>query len=29
MGHAHAIWRTEGGYGVTADPRAESAALGL
>jgi gamma-glutamyltranspeptidase/glutathione hydrolase len=29
MGHAHAIWRTPGGYGVTADPRAESAALGL
>jgi gamma-glutamyltranspeptidase / glutathione hydrolase len=29
MGHAHAIWRTEGGYGATADPRAESAALGL
>jgi gamma-glutamyltranspeptidase/glutathione hydrolase len=29
MGHAHAIWRTDGGYGVTADPRAESAALGL
>jgi gamma-glutamyltranspeptidase/glutathione hydrolase len=29
MGHAHAIWRTRGGYGVTADPRAESAALGL
>ena len=21
MGHAHAIWRTSGGYGVTADPR--------
>jgi len=29
MGHAHAIWRTSGGYGATADPRAESAALGL
>lgn len=29
MGHAHAIWRTPGGYGATADPRAESAALGL
>jgi gamma-glutamyltranspeptidase/glutathione hydrolase len=29
MGHAHAIWHTDGGYGVTADPRAESAALGL
>jgi gamma-glutamyltranspeptidase/glutathione hydrolase len=29
MGHAHAIWRTAGGYGVTADPRAESASLGL
>ena len=28
MGHAHAIWRTRAGYGVTADPRAESAALG-
>ena len=29
MGHAHAIWPTRGGYGVTSDPRAESAALGL
>jgi gamma-glutamyltranspeptidase/glutathione hydrolase len=29
MGHAHAIWSTPGGYGATADPRAESAALGL
>jgi gamma-glutamyltranspeptidase / glutathione hydrolase len=29
MGHAHAIWRTTGGYGATSDPRAESAALGL
>jgi len=29
MGHAHAIWRSAGGYGATSDPRAESAALGL
>lgn len=29
MGHAHAIWATDGGYGATSDPRAESAALGL
>ncbi len=29
MGHAHAIWRTSGGYGATSDPRSEGAALGL
>jgi gamma-glutamyltranspeptidase/glutathione hydrolase len=29
MGHAHAIWRTPGGYGVTSDPRSEGTALGL
>ncbi len=29
MGHAHAIERTEGGYAVGTDPRAEGAALGL
>ncbi|MEX2253847.1 MAG: gamma-glutamyltransferase family protein [Acidimicrobiia bacterium] len=29
MGHAHAIWRTAGGYGVTSDPRSEGSALGL
>jgi len=29
MGHAHAILRTGGGYGVTSDPRSEGAALGL
>jgi gamma-glutamyltranspeptidase/glutathione hydrolase len=28
MGHAHAIWPTAGGYGVTFDPRSEGAALG-
>lgn len=29
MGHAHAVWRTAGGYGATSDPRADGAALGL
>ena len=29
MGHAHAVWRTAGGYGATSDPRSEGAALGL
>ena len=28
MGHAHAVWRTVGGYGATSDPRSEGAALG-
>jgi gamma-glutamyltranspeptidase/glutathione hydrolase len=28
MGHAHAIWPTAGGYGVTYDPRSEGAGLG-
>jgi gamma-glutamyltranspeptidase/glutathione hydrolase len=28
MGHAHAVWRTAGGYGATSDPRSEGAALG-
>jgi len=29
MGHAHALWRTPGGFGATSDPRSEGAALGL
>jgi gamma-glutamyltranspeptidase len=29
MGHAHAIQRTEAGYAVATEPRAEGAALGL
>jgi gamma-glutamyltranspeptidase/glutathione hydrolase len=29
MGHAHAIVRTPGGYGMTSDARSEGAALGL
>jgi len=29
MGHAHAVWPTAGGWGVTFDPRSEGAALGL
>ena len=29
MGHAHAVWRTPGGFGATSDPRSEGAALGL
>jgi gamma-glutamyltranspeptidase / glutathione hydrolase len=29
MGHAHAIWPSGGGWGVTFDPRSEGAALGL
>lgn len=29
MGHAHAVWRTVGGFGATSDPRSEGAALGL
>jgi gamma-glutamyltranspeptidase / glutathione hydrolase len=29
MGHAHAIQRTDGGYAVATEPRAEGAALGL
>jgi gamma-glutamyltranspeptidase / glutathione hydrolase len=28
MGHAHAVWPTPGGWGVTFDPRSEGAALG-
>jgi gamma-glutamyltranspeptidase/glutathione hydrolase len=29
MGHAHAIWPSGSGWGVTFDPRSEGAALGL
>ena len=28
MGHAHAVWPTNGGWGATHDPRSEGAALG-
>jgi gamma-glutamyltranspeptidase/glutathione hydrolase len=29
MGHAHAVWPTGNGWGVTFDPRCEGAALGV